>query len=232
MAGTATVKVIVLGDASKARKALQGLSGDVDKSRSKFSGFGKGLATFGKMAGGALLGVAGASAIAGGAALKMGLDYSNMKDSSMVAFESMLGSAADAKKMWKDVVQFANSTPFDTGTVVNLSKQLLALGKSQKQIIPTIRNIGDLLASQGVSGDAAARAMTAYTQIVGKGKVSMEEINQLAEAGVVIFPALARKLGVSQKKAREMVTAGKVDAATFERAWATAAEKTGGAMDK
>lgn len=74
----------------------------------------------------------------------------------------------------------------------------------------------------GLVGDAAAQSKLSFTdmgsifnKVMASGKISMEEVNQLADQGIPIYKMLSEQLGVTQADVRDMVSAGKVDSETF-----------------
>lgn len=62
------------------------------------------------------------------------------------SFKTLLGSGEAAAQMLKDVTYFAGSTPFQITEVAPAAKQLLAFGFAAKQVIPLMRDIGDMSA--------------------------------------------------------------------------------------
>ena len=77
----------------------------------------------------------------------------------------------------------------------------------------------------GLVGDAAAQSRLSFTEmgsifnkVMASGKISMEEVNQLADQGIPIYKMLSEQLGVTQADVRDMVSAGKVDSETFLKA--------------
>ncbi len=77
----------------------------------------------------------------------------------------------------------------------------------------------------GLVGDAAAQSRLSFTdmgsifnKVMASGKISMEEVNQLADQGIPIYKMLSEQLGVTQADVRDMVSAGKVDSETFLKA--------------
>lgn len=63
------------------------------------------------------------------------------------SFKSLLKSAPAAKAMVKDLMQFADVTPFDPVPVAATGKQLLAFGFAAKEVKPLLKDIGDLAAA-------------------------------------------------------------------------------------
>lgn len=56
-----------------------------------------------------------------------------------IAFTTMLGSADAAKKMLADLSDFAKKTPFELVGIRETAKQLLAMGVTQENMIPTMK---------------------------------------------------------------------------------------------
>ena len=86
--------------------------------------------------------------------------------------------------MLSDLQDFAQVTPFDLESVTNGSRRLLAMGFSAEQIIPVMTAVGDAAAGLGMQAEGIDRITLAMGQMAAKGKVSAEEIRQLAEAGI------------------------------------------------
>lgn len=101
-----------------------------------------------------------------------------------VAFTTLLGSEQAAASFLGELQQFAAVTPFEfTGVQAN-ARQLLAYGFAAKDIIPMLRDIGDASAALGGSPEQLDRMVRALGQMQAKGRVSGEEVMQLAEAGI------------------------------------------------
>lgn len=62
------------------------------------------------------------------------------------SFKSLLKSAPLAKSFVKDMMQFADATPFDPVPVAATAKQLIAFGFAAKSVKPLLTDIGDLAA--------------------------------------------------------------------------------------
>ena len=113
-----------------------------------------------------------------------------------VAFEVFLGDANQAKKVMKDLIDFAVSTPFTFKGVIATSNMLMAMGESGKTLIKTLQVLGDV--SRGRQ-DLLSRVALAYGQIMTAGKLRGQELRQLTEAGVVILPELSRLTGIPKE---------------------------------
>lgn len=184
------------------------------------------------------LGKAGVAAFAGigaaaGGMVGVGLKVAGDMEQAKIGFESMLGSAEKADVFLKELKDFAVNTPFEMDSVVEGARRLLAMGTTAEQVRPLLTSIGDAVAAMGGGSEMIDRVTTALGQMQAKGKVSAEEMLQLAEAGIPAWDMLAAKLGTDVPTAMDMVSQGAVDAQTFIAAFMEGtAQRFGGAMDK
>lgn len=165
--------------------------------------------------------IGGAATAAGLAALTgFGLKSAAALEQTTVGIEALLGSAEDAKVFLGELQEFAKTTPFEFSGVADASRRILAFGKSvgiaRDEVIPTLTTIGDLVAVLGGTQENVDSVVRALGQMASKGKLSQEEILQLAEAlpGFNANAAIAAELGVPVSEALEMITKGEVDATT------------------
>jgi tape measure domain-containing protein len=167
-----------------------------------------------------LIGV-GLAAGAGLAAMTaFGLKSAASLEQSTVAFTSLLHSAEEAKSFLTQLQDFSAATPFEFQQVVGASQRLLvltqSLGQTKDAVIPLLTTIGDLVSVTGGSAESIDSVVRALSQMASKGKVSQEEIMQLAEAlpGFNANAAIAGQLGLSVSDTLALITAGGVDATT------------------
>ena len=115
------------------------------------------------------------------------LGASGVMERLQTSFESMLGSAADARDMVDSLAKFAAETPFQLTGIGASAKKLLGFGVDQDKIIGKLRMLGDVAAGVGVPlGDMAQ----IYGKTMAKGKAQTEELNQMSERGIPILQAL------------------------------------------
>jgi tape measure domain-containing protein len=126
----------------------------------------------------------------------------------------MLGSAEKADAFLRDLSQFAASTPFELRGLTDSSKRLLAFGFDAKAILPIMNSVGNAIAGVGGGKEVLDGVTLALGQMAAKGKVSAEEMNQLAERGIPAWKLLAKEIGVSQPQALKMAEKGAIDANT------------------
>lgn len=207
-----------------AEKSLSRLDNQSDSSSKAASALG----TAGKFAAVGIAAAGAAAIIAGKSALSSAGDY----EQSRIAFETMLGSADKARKLMTDIANFAKSTPFELPEVVNGSKQLLAFGYAQEQIIPTMRKIGDIAAGVGVP---VGQLTTIFGQVKVAGRLMGGDLLQFTNAGVPMIEALAAVMKKPQSAIKDLIEKGKVGFPEVEKALdhlTNKGSKFGGMMDK
>lgn len=111
-----------------------------------------------------------------------------------IGFSTLLGDSA-GQQMMDDLDKFAKESPFTTGDVIQNTQKMLAMGWDAETIIDDMRTIGDAAAATGKGTQGLDQITLALAQIQTKGKVSAEELNQLAEAGISAKRYLAEGLG-------------------------------------
>lgn len=162
-----------------------------------------------------------AAAVAGLGALSLfGLKAAASLEQTTIGIEALLGSTKEAVKFIGELQKFSAVTPFEFAGVADASRRILAFGTSvgiaREQVIPTLTVIGDLISVLGGTQENINSVIRAFGQMASKGKVSQEEILQLAEAlpGFNVNAAIAAKLGLSVADTLKLITAGGVDART------------------
>jgi tape measure domain-containing protein len=155
-----------------------------------------------------LAGVAGAAAAAGLAGIKLAGDMEQSK----IAFTTMLGSAEQADEFLRQLFDFAAKTPFEFVGLQKSARQLLAFGFDSKEVLPMLTALGDAVSGLGGGAVEIDRVTRALGQMQAKGKVSAEEMMQLAELGIPAWQMLADKLGVDIPTAMKLAEQGGIGA--------------------
>ena len=156
---------------------------------------------------------AGLSAAATGFAIKQTAEFEQAR----IAFDTLVGSVEKGGKLMEDVLIFAEKTPFDPPELVQGTKKLLAYGVALDDVLPLLKDLGDV--SAGVGKEEMPRLVRAMGQIKAKTKLVGSELLQLNETGIPIVAALAEvtghsaeeitgdtaKLGISYDQVREAI---------------------------
>lgn len=123
------------------------------------------------------------------------------------SLEVMLGSAEKASAMIAEMREFAAKTPLTLDNVISSGTLLMGYGADESSLIDTMTKLGDLASGNAEKMD---RITLAYGQMLAKGKVTGEELRQMAEAGVPLQAALAESIGVTGEEFSKMVSKGEV----------------------
>jgi len=141
-------------------------------------------------------------------------------------FIGLAGSIENSKKVVASLRAEAARTPFEFRQLAPTAKMLLGFeAATQKDLIPTLKMLGD---TAGGSGDKLNRIALAYGQIQAAGKASMQDINQLVNAGIPILGAMREELGVKTiGEVRKLVSQGRATGAVVTKAFRTMTSEGG-----
>lgn len=138
------------------------------------------------------------------------IGFNSQLEQTSIGFTTMFKSANTSKKLLEDLKDFAAKTPFEFPELLEATQRMKALGFEAEDLLPTLKAVGDATAGLGGGKELMERIILALGQMKAKGKVSGEEMRQLAEAGIPAYEMLAEVLGVSIPKAMEMTKKGVV----------------------
>ena len=110
-----------------------------------------------------------------------------------LTIETLEGAHAKAIGKWKELLQFAEDTPFRIGKVMDAYIKLKAYGIDP--VIDKMRALGDASAALG-GGDVMDRISLAIGQIQSQGRLLGTEVRQLKEAGIQVDQALLYGFGL------------------------------------
>ena len=211
MAEKLTIKIN--GDTKDYKKSLDEVSGSTGKLEENLGTLAKGTAI-------AFAGLTGAIVLAVNEAKKI--------ESITTQFEVLTGSAQKASDLVKDLQEFSASTPFQFEGIAKASQQLLGFGFAADQMPDKLQKIGDVASAVGKPIDEIGFI---FGQVSAAGKLTGERLLQFQERAIPIGPAIAKTMGVAEESVKDLVSAGKVDFATFEKAFASLSEEGGLAFE-
>jgi len=204
MTTIAALQIRIGADISELRDQLQAAQGAFQRFNSRLNA----AAPASRALLGGVAALAGALGVAGFAGLKMAGDI----EQSRMAFTTLLGSAGEAKRYLQKLWRFAAETPFEFQGLQSAARQLLAFNFAAEDIIPTMEAVGNAVSGLGGGQAEIERVVRALGQMKAKGKVSAEEMMQLAELGIPAWDILAEKIGVEVPRAMELAEKGAIPA--------------------
>lgn len=155
-------------------------------------------------------GLAVGSAVAAGVAF--GVKFNAGMEQNEVAFTNFLGTGKKARAFLDDLYALAAKTPFEFAELTGAARRFLAFGFSANETKKILATVGDTVA--GIGGGAAEidRVTMALGQIQAKGKLSTEELLQLAELGIPAFQILRKELGLTGSELEGQLRKGAIGA--------------------
>lgn len=152
-------------------------------------------------------------------------EFSKVEDAE-AAFTPLLGGVKRAKELVQELNDTAASTPFQFETLAAAANQLLpVMDGNIENTIKTLRTLGDTAGGNAQKLDSITRG---FTKAMLKGKVDMESLNMIAEAGVPIFGDLAEVMGTEVgEQFFKTISAGKVTTDQLTKAFEKMTSKGG-----
>lgn len=187
-------------------------------------GFSSGIGRLGSIAKGGLgvlsKTIAGVGTAMGGVAVA-GLKFNATMEQYITSFEVMTGSAEEAADIMERLKKIGAETPFDTETIADTTQLLMNYGMTADEAISKMQMLGDI--SQG-SADKMNRIAMAYGQMSSAGKVQLEDVKQMIEAGFNPLQEISESTGESMASLYDRISKGtlSVDEITASMQRATA----------
>lgn len=169
------------------------------------------LASWGKAAGELIslggkiaVGITGMATAIGTAVAVTGTKFNALQQNATIAFSTLLRDGEKAKGFLQELQRFAAETPFSFGGLIKNSQYLLATGTSLKEIIPTLRILGDTMSGLGKGEAELQMVATALSQIRGSARLSAADMMQLTNQGIPAWQMLADAIGKTVAETRKM----------------------------
>lgn len=161
-----------------------------------------------------------------------GVKYNAQMEDFQANLTTLLGSADKASEMLNTLKQMANTTPFETTDLLQATQMMLGFGLEADKTTGYLQTLGDI--SMGNS-EKLMSLTRAFSQIGASGKATMEDINQMIDAGFNPLQIISEQTGKSMADLRDEVSDGKISFEDIAGAMQTATSEGGRyykAMDK
>ena len=231
--GSVTIEVELTKE--QIEQGLKSLKTDLDslsKSSKSIDKLSKGFSSVGKVAskaGNALTVGLTTPLIALGTA---GVKYNAQMEDFQANLTTLLGSADKASEMLNTLKQMANTTPFETSDLLQATQMMLGFGLQADKTTGYLQTLGDI----SIGNREKLMSLTrAFSQIGASGKATMEDINQMIDAGFNPLQIISEQTGKSMADLRDEVSEGKISFEDIAGAMQTATSEGGRyyqAMDK
>lgn len=185
-------------------------------------GFNNGITKLGSLTKGGLsvlTGAIGSVTAALGAGAVAGVKYNASIETYQTSFEVMTGSAEKAAEVIDRLKKVGAETPFELSDLADTTQLLMNYGLTADEAMDKMMMLGDI--SQG-SADKMSRIAMAYGQMSSAGKVQLEDVKQMIEAGFNPLQEISESTGESMSSLYDRISKGTISVdeitASMERA--------------
>lgn len=135
--------------------------------------------------------------------ISTGIKFNASIEQYTTSFEVMTGSAEKAAEIMQRLQKIGAETPFETEDIAETTQLLMNYGLTADDAIDKMQMLGDI--SQG-SADKMNRIATAYGQMSSAGKVTLEDVKQMIEAGFNPLREISDSTGESMSSLYERIS--------------------------
>ena len=146
-------------------------------------------------------------AIGFGTLVKEGVEYNATVEQLQTSFEVMTGSATKATDIVERLKEIGAKTPFEFTGLAETTQLLMNYGFEADDAIDKMQMLGDI--SQG-SAEKMNRIGMAYGQMSSAGKVALEDVKQMIEAGFNPLQEISQTTGESMASLYDRISKGTI----------------------
>jgi len=134
-------------------------------------------------------------------------------------FNTLTGSVERGTKLFEELTQFANSTPFSNEAINKNAQVLLAFGQKADGVTDTLRMLGDVA---GGDQEKFRLVTLAFSQIQSAGRLMGQDLLQLINAGFNPLQEISAKTGKSMAVLKKQMEKGAISADLVTKAFQSA----------
>lgn len=184
------------------------------------AGTGKALITVSKLAAAATAAAAAGIGVLG----KIGNDYNSKIEDYTTNFSTMLGSVERGTAKVRELSEMAAKTPFALDALADATQTLLAFNVTSDKSTGVLKQLGDI--SLG-NADKLTTLTRAYGKMSSTGKVTLESVQMMIEAGFNPLTLICDKTGLTMDQLYTKISQGKVPFSEIEWAMQKATSEGG-----
>lgn len=143
----------------------------------------------------------------GGQLLSGATKYQSQMEQYTVSFQTMTGSAEKAVEITERLKKLGATTPFEMTDLADATQLLMNYGFEADDAVDKMLMLGDI--SQG-SAEKMGRIAMAYGQMSSAGKVSLEDVKQMIEAGFNPLQEISQTTGESMSSLYDRISKGTI----------------------
>ena len=189
---------------SVASNAVSVMSSAADKIGSVFSGAQK--------VAGALVGTIGTLTVQGGISRALNIEEAQAK------LEGLGHTGDDLAAIMDNAKAAVTGTSYGLGEAASAAGVLAAAGIQAGDGLQDMQGVLSTIGSVAtVSGREFGDVASIFGKVAANGKLTTEVMQQLQDSGIPVLTMLSESLGKSTEETQKLVTAGKIDFATFNQ---------------
>lgn len=128
---------------------------------------------------------------------KSSVDAAVKVDAAKRAFEALTGSTKEAEIHLEAIFELSDKPGLKFESALQGAQQLKAIGVPLENIKRALTEFGNAAAFSGGQTGEFERAMLGFRQIIQRGRVSQEELNQLTESLTLLSDAIKKEFGTT-----------------------------------
>ncbi len=136
-----------------------------------------------------------------------------------------------AQKLIENMQTLGEKSAYNSNQLIPLARAWITVGDNAQTATAKMKKIVDCASAYGLTEDQMSRVNLALTQMQAKGKVSSEEMRQLAEAGVPAWQLLSTAMGKPVNELQNLAAQGKLTQSSIDMWFDGMAQKTQGATN-
>jgi tape measure domain-containing protein len=132
------------------------------------------------------------------------------------SLQVLTGSVQQTKQIIQELQQLGAVTPFTSSELIDSAKRLQAFGVESSKVVEVTRQLAD---ASGATGAELQGLVTAYGQVIAKGRLQGEELLQFQERGVGLQQELQKMYRLSGEELQDALSKGRISAEAVEIAF-------------
>jgi len=132
------------------------------------------------------------------------------------SLQVLTGSVQQAKQIIQELQQIGAVTPFTSTELIDAAKRLQAFGVKGERVVDVTQRLAD---ASGATGAELQGIVTAYGQVIAKGRLQGEELLQFQERGIGLQQELQKMYKLSGQELQDALGKGRISAQAVEAAF-------------